>query len=90
MTMIRPISDLIVHAGEIADFCRRTSEPVLITHSGGEDVVLVSAEAYRRQQALLDAYTKSSRKNSVIPSKAGQEKLLSAARLLRECLSDTG
>lgn len=90
MPMTRPISDLIVHAGEIADYCRKTSEPVLITHSGGEDVILISAASYRRQQALLDAYVPSFRENPGKPLKSGQEKLLAAARLLRECLPETG
>jgi len=90
MPMTRPISDLIAHAGEIADFCRQTSEPVLITHSGGGDMVLMSAESYRRQQELLDTYVP---RSGNIPGqfpRAGQEKLLSAARLLRECLPGMG
>lgn len=86
MPMTRSISDLIAHTGEIAAFCRQSSEPVLITHNGCEEIVLMSAESYRRQQALLEAYIPHSGKTPVRLPSAAREKLLSAARLLQECL----
>lgn len=86
MPMIRPLSDFIDHAAEIADFCRQTSEPVLITQSGGGDMVLMSLEAYEARQSLLSAQASSGTGTPGGPD-AAQENFLQVARQLRECLS---
>ena len=54
MLSILPISDLRNNANEISDFCHQTREPVYITRSGTGDMVVISMEAYERQQALID------------------------------------
>ena len=58
MADIRSISDLRDHVNEISDFCRRTGEPVYLTSNGICDMVIMSIEAYERQQARLDLYGK--------------------------------
>ena len=90
MPMIRPLSDLTTHTHEIADFCRETMEPVLITHTGAESLVLMSAGAYERQQALHASYVQNTGKGAPPPAATMLENLLIAARQLQECLLDIG
>ncbi len=87
MPMIRPMSDLTTHAQEIADFCRETMEPVLITHTGGERLVLMSAAAYERRQAQTASYVQTAGRASPAPADGPRESLLLAARQLWECLA---
>ena len=47
-----------INANEISDFCRQTRKPVYITCNGTGDMVVVSIEEYKRQQALIDLYGK--------------------------------
>ncbi|KKM11606.1 prevent-host-death protein [Clostridiales bacterium PH28_bin88] len=58
MPNIRPISDLRNKANEISEFCHREREPVFITRNGVGDMVVMSIEAYERQQALIELYGK--------------------------------
>ncbi|MBI3553999.1 MAG: type II toxin-antitoxin system Phd/YefM family antitoxin [Elusimicrobia bacterium] len=58
MATIRPISDLRNHADQISSICHDSGEPVYITKNGREDLVVMSAAAYERQQARLDLYEK--------------------------------
>lgn len=83
MPNIRPISDLRSSANEISDFCRQTGEPVYITRNGAGDMVVVSMEAYERQQALIDLYGKLAVAEQEIASGA-EEDFLTFARQLRE------
>lgn len=85
MPMIRSLSDLSSHTREIADFCRKTSEPVLITHPGEESLVLMSAGAYERQETLPASYIHLSPRGTPSPAASA---LLLAARQLQECLSE--
>ncbi len=84
MPNIRPISDLRSNANEISDFCRQTGEPVYITRNGAGDMVVVSMEAYERQQALIDLYGKLAVAEQEIASGAEGEDFLTFARQLRE------
>ena len=84
MPNIRPISDLRSSANEISDFCRQTGEPVYITRNGAGDMVVVSIEAYERQQALIDLYGKLAVAEQEIASGAEGEDFLTFARRLRE------
>lgn len=56
MPRIRPISDLRNKSQEISDLCHRTGEPVFITKNGRDDLVVMSAAAYEREQARLELY----------------------------------
>ena len=56
MPSIRPISDLRNSSNEISEFCKATREPVFITRNGVGDMVVMSMEAYERQQAQLELY----------------------------------
>lgn len=56
MAKIRPISDLRNKANEISKLCHRTGEPVFITKNGQDDLVVMSAAAYERDQARLELY----------------------------------
>lgn len=58
MPNIRPISDLRNSSNEISEFCKATREPVFITRNGVGDMVVMSMEAYERQQAQLELYAK--------------------------------
>ena len=83
MPEIRPISDLRNSANEISDLCRRTKEPVYITRNGAGDMVVLSIEAYERQQALIDLYGKLAVAEQEIAYGAEGEDFLSVARELR-------
>jgi prevent-host-death family protein len=56
MAKIRPISDLRNKAHEISEICHRSDEPVFITKNGQGDLVVMSIEAYERDQARLELY----------------------------------
>ena len=46
------------NANEISEFCHKEQEPVFITRNGVGDLVVMSIEAYERQQALIELYRK--------------------------------
>lgn len=83
MPIIRPISDLRNSANEISDLCRQTSEPVFITRNGTGDMVVLSMEAFERQQALIDLYGKLAVAEQEIAAGAEGEDFLSFAQRLR-------
>lgn len=83
MPMIRPISDLRNSANEISDLCRQTSEPVFITRNGTGDMVVMSMEAFEKQQALLDLYAKLAVAEEEAAAGVEGEDFLSFARKLR-------
>ena len=58
MPCIRPISDLRNNANAISEYCHETREPVFITKNGVGDLVVMSIEAYERQQDMFDLYAK--------------------------------
>ncbi|WP_300607791.1 type II toxin-antitoxin system Phd/YefM family antitoxin [uncultured Oscillibacter sp.] len=68
----------------MSDFCHQTGEPVYITRNGAGDMVVVSMEAYERQQALIDLYGKLAVAEQEIASGAEGEDFLTFARRLRE------
>ena len=84
MLSILPISDLRNNANEISDFCHQTREPVYITRNGTGDMVVISMEAYERQQALIDLYGKLAIAEQEIASGAEGEDFLTLAKSLRE------
>jgi PHD/YefM family antitoxin component YafN of YafNO toxin-antitoxin module len=57
MPIIRPITDL-GNANEISELCHSRQEPVFITKSGYDDLVVMSITTYERQMALLEVYQK--------------------------------
>jgi len=89
MPIIRPISDLRNSANEISDFCRRTREPVYITRNGTGDMVVLSAEEYERQQALLTLYGKLAVAEQEIAAGAESKDFLAVARQMREQIHGT-
>jgi prevent-host-death family protein len=56
MPKIRPISDLRNKANEISRLCHASDEPVFITKNGREDLVVLSAAAWAREQGRLELY----------------------------------
>lgn len=56
MPVIRPISDLRNRAHEISELCHQTGEPVFITKSGRDDLVVMSVAAWEREQSRLALY----------------------------------
>ena len=56
MSLIRPISDLRNKTPEIAKLCHESGEPIFITKNGVNDLVVMSAAAYERDQARLKLY----------------------------------
>lgn len=89
MPIIRPISDLRNSANEISDFCRRTREPVYITRNGTGDMVVLSAEEYEHQQALLTLYGKLAIAEQEIAEGAEGKDFLAVARQMREKIHGT-
>ena len=55
MPNIRPISELR-NTNEISEYCHKTNEPIFITKNGYGDLVVMSIEAYERDQAMADIY----------------------------------
>ena len=84
MLSILPISDLRNNANEISDFWHQTREPVYITRNGTGDMVVISMEAYERQQALIDLYGKLAIAEQEIASGAEGEDFLTLAKSPRE------
>ncbi len=70
MPNIRPISDLRNSSNEISELCRATREPVFITRNGVGDMVVMSMEAYEKQMAQLELYSKLSEAEAEIASGA--------------------
>lgn len=87
MPNIRPISDLRNNANEISEFCRREREPVFITRNGVGDMVVMSIEAYERQQALIELYSKLSEAEAEIANGAEGKDFFEYARKLRTHVS---
>lgn len=83
MPNIRPISDLRNNANEISEFCHREHEPVFITKNGVGDMVVMSIEAYERQQALIELYGKLAEAEAEIVNGAAGEDFLEVAKKLR-------
>ena len=51
---VRPSSDLMNHYNEISDQCHRTKEPIIVTHKGREDLVIIGLEDYKDLVGELD------------------------------------
>lgn len=56
MPRIRPFSDLRTKAREIARQCRESHEPIILTHHGRGDLVLMTLAAYERNRARMELY----------------------------------
>ena len=52
MSTVQALTELSHRADEVAAFCRETGEPIQVTHLAGDDLVLMSVEAYRRPREL--------------------------------------
>ncbi|MCP1109042.1 type II toxin-antitoxin system Phd/YefM family antitoxin [Ohessyouella blattaphilus] len=50
---IRPSAAIRQNYNEIADICRKTSEPVFLTKNGEGDLVVMDIETYNRREKLL-------------------------------------
>ena len=50
---ILPSTSLRNQYNEISDQCKSTGEPIFLTKNGEGDLVVMSIEAYERQQKLL-------------------------------------
>ncbi|HEX9736294.1 MAG TPA: type II toxin-antitoxin system Phd/YefM family antitoxin [Thermoanaerobaculia bacterium] len=56
MPLSRPLTDLRDQVHEISRICHESGEPVFLTYEGKEDLVVISLEAYERDQARLELY----------------------------------
>ncbi|OAT86093.1 type II toxin-antitoxin system Phd/YefM family antitoxin [Desulfotomaculum copahuensis] len=83
MPQIRPVSDLRNNANEISEFCHREGEPVFITRNGVGDMVVMSIEAYERQQALIELYGKLSEAEAEIAGGIAGKDFFEFAKKLR-------
>lgn len=86
MPNIRPISDLRNNANDISEFCHKTREPVFITKNGVGDLVVMSVEAYERQQALISLYAKLAEAEEEITNGASGEDFFEVAKQLRNSI----
>jgi len=84
MPNIRPISDLRNNANDISEICHQTREPVFITKNGVGDMVVMSVEAYERQQSLINLYAKLAEVEEEISSGAEGEDFFEMSRQLRD------
>ncbi len=50
--IIKPSAAIRQNYNEIADLCRRTSEPVFLTKNGEGDLVVMDMETYNRRELL--------------------------------------
>ena len=50
---IRPSAAIRQNYNEIADLCRKTSEPVYLTKNGEGDLVVMDIETYNRREKML-------------------------------------
>ena len=53
MSTVQALTELSHRADEVAAFCRETGEPIQVTHLAGDDLVLMSVEAYRPRRDRL-------------------------------------
>lgn len=83
MPNIRPISDLRNNANDISEFCHNAHEPVFITKNGVGDLVVMSVEAYERQQSLLNLYSSLAEAEAEIANGDEGEDFFEVARKLR-------
>ena len=51
---ILPSTSLRNQYNDISEKCRQTGEPIYLTRNGEGDLVVMSIEAFEKQQALLD------------------------------------
>lgn len=84
MPKIRPISDLRNNANAISEFCHTSREPVYITKNGVGDMVVMSVEAYERQQALIILYSKLAEAEEEIANGSEGEDFFEIAKQLRD------
>lgn len=50
---IRPSAAIRQNYNEIADICRKTSEPVFLTKNGEGDLVVMDIETYNKKEKML-------------------------------------
>lgn len=50
---IRPSASIRQNYNEIADLCRKTSEPVFLTKNGEGDLVVMDIETYNKREKML-------------------------------------
>ena len=50
---IRPSAAIRQNYNEIADLCRKTSEPIFLTKNGEGDLVVMDIETYNRWEKML-------------------------------------
>ena len=50
---IRPSAAIRQNYNEIAELCRKTSEPVFLTKNGEGDLVVMDMETYNRREKML-------------------------------------
>ena len=50
---IRPSAAIRQNYNEIADFCKKSGEPVFLTKNGEGDLVIMSIDAYERREEVL-------------------------------------
>ena len=51
---IRPSAAIRQNYNEIADMCRKTSEPVFLTKNGEGDFVVMDIETYNHREKMLE------------------------------------
>ena len=50
---IRPSAAIRQNYNEIADLCRKTSEPIFLTKNGEGDLVVMDIDTYNRREQML-------------------------------------
>lgn len=50
---IRPSASIRQNYNEIADLCRRSTEPVFLTKNGEGDLVVMDIESFNRREKML-------------------------------------
>lgn len=50
---IRPSASIRQNYNEIADLCRKSSQPVFLTKNGEGDLVVMDIETYNRREKML-------------------------------------
>ncbi|MGH7600319.1 MAG: prevent-host-death protein [bacterium] len=58
MPIIRPLSELHSHTGNLLEFCQQQDQPVFLTENGYGSVVLMSQTVFDRMQFKMNLFNK--------------------------------
>jgi len=58
MPIIRPLSELHSHTGNLLEFCQQQDQPIFLTENGNGSVVLMNQTVFDRMQLMMNLRNK--------------------------------